>query len=140
MDGHINQIEEAEAYVNSVMSSQSITPVTCTEVTETNTCSNSNNSRKRQLSTEATSSTHKMSKCEDDSIVNADDVTVSSSRVDSSGNTPIPKPRSGKVMMATAEIHTSADTSVHAILQKMSADMAMMFQSLTERMDQLEST
>lgn len=115
-------IDEAEDYVNSVMSSQGATLIET--VTETTSSSN----RKRQLSSESDRGTTKKSKCDD--IVEI---------IDERDIAPVPKPRSGKVIMHAAEIHTSADVSVHAVLKKMSADMAMMFQSLTERMDALET-
>ncbi len=50
-----------------------------------------------------------------------------------------PTPPSSSVVVAAADVHVNGNPSVEQLIAKLSADMHMLFGSLTERMDKLES-
>ncbi|WAR08689.1 LOW QUALITY PROTEIN: hypothetical protein MAR_018647 [Mya arenaria] len=54
--------------------------------------------------------------------------------------TPAPRRTSNKVVITQADIHVDGDVTVEQLVRKMSADMHMLFTSLSERVDKLEAT
>ena len=110
---------DAEAFVESVMSSQRVTRVS--------TPININGSRKRTVS--ETGSPEYL-----DSTVKKAKVSAKRSLYDEQ---PTPAPR--KLVVTEADVHVNRNPSIEHLITKLSYDMHMLFGSLSERMDKLES-
>lgn len=109
---------DAEDYVESVMSSQRISRVATPAV--------SNRNRRKRNASDPSDSTVKKARTVTD---NADKVCRSLYSPDC--------PR--RVVVAEADVHVDGNPSVQHLIAKLSADMHMLFCSLQERMDKLES-
>lgn len=54
--------------------------------------------------------------------------------------TPAPRNTEGKISITKADVHVDGEVSVEQLIRKLSSDMHMLFTSLSERVDKLESS
>lgn len=112
--------DDAAAFVESVMSSQGAVRIDTPVV----------NSKKRPAKSPVDL---------EDSEVKKPRHTVRRTLID---DVPTPAPRNtdGKVSITEADIHVDGEASVEQLIRKLSSDMHMLFTSLSERVDKLESS
>lgn len=130
-----NTLVEASEYVASIMSGQMISKVDTPNA----------NSRKRNLSVSGTSdtTTKKARGDEDDDLeLELEDLT-NTDRSQRKARRSLVNKGSGKVpqnvVVTEADVHVSATPSVQQLFAKLSADMNMMFMSVNERLDKIDS-
>lgn len=118
---------EAAEYVDSIMSSQRLTRVDTANATPIRA------SCKRNLSVSGTSDTSaKKARNISDPVSSNDTAKIKRSLYDSSIS-----PR--KIIVTNADVHVDANPSIQQLIARLSSDMHMMFTSLTERMEKLET-
>ena len=126
-------LAEASEYVASIMSGQMISKVDTPNA----------NSRKRNLSVSGTSdTTTKKARGEKDDDLQLEDLT-NTDRSQRKARRSLINKGSGKVpqnvVVTEADVHVSATPSVQQLFAKLSADMNMMFMSVNERLDKIDS-
>ena len=126
-------LAEASEYVASIVSGQVISKVDTPNA----------NSRKRNLSVSGTSdTTTKKARGEKDDDLQLEDLT-NTDRSHRKVRRSLINKGSGKVpqnvVVTEADVHVSATPSVQQLFAKLSADMNMMFMSVNERLDKIDS-
>ncbi|XP_053373726.1 uncharacterized protein LOC123532192 isoform X2 [Mercenaria mercenaria] len=129
----IDVSEDAQEYVNSIMSSQIITRVD----------NPTNTSRKRHHSEAGILSTSKKARNltvdevdQSDRISKRQLAKAKRNLYNKDTDTPVKPP---SVVVTDADVHVSTDPTIQQLISKLSSDMHMYFNCLTERMDKLES-
>lgn len=148
--GVAGSLSEAEAYVDSIMAPQRVIRI---DTDIDSGIGSASVNRKRHLSLPSACDTAtkkpKNNKQQNNRAISKakrtqNEPTAAMSPVTVSTKSPVPAPRASvhskpSLVVTAATVHNDADTDVKTILTKISTDMLLMWDSLTERMNSLES-